>query len=111
MEKKFDISDAETVAPAIGIEWQTVRFTPKDLAQGMNVELEHGKRDSQTNVTDDDPISTAKIALAHLKESYLYYRDLEILEECEKKLGKIKCKSKSSKSKTPKSKSSKSKSK
>lgn len=103
MEQKFDISDAETVAPAIGIEWQMVRFTPKDLAQGMNVELEHGKRDSQTNVTDDDPISTAKIALAHLKESYLYYRDLEILEECEKKLGKIKCKT------TKKSKSKKSK--
>jgi hypothetical protein len=35
---------------------------------GMDVELEHGTRDPETNVTDDDVIMTAKIARAHLNE-------------------------------------------
>ena len=35
----------------------------------MNVELEHGLHDLFTNVSDDDPRITAKIALAHLNES------------------------------------------
>jgi hypothetical protein len=35
---------------------------------GMDVELEHGARDPETNVTDDDALTTGKIALAHLPE-------------------------------------------
>ena len=46
----------------------------------MNVELEHGRRDPRTNVTDDDPVVTAKIALAHLNEFPDYYSRLEQME-------------------------------
>jgi hypothetical protein len=46
----------------------------------MNVELEHGQRDPATNVTNDDPLMTGKIALAHLKEFPDYYERLEKME-------------------------------
>ncbi len=48
---------------------------------GLHVELEHGARDSQTNVTDDDIIMTGKIALAHLKEIPDYYTRLHKMEK------------------------------
>ena len=54
-----------------------------DLLQlriGMEVELEHGRRDPITNVTDDDPLLTAKIALAHLRELPDYYTRLAVME-------------------------------
>jgi hypothetical protein len=44
------------------------------------VELEHGLRDLLTNVTDDEPIVTGKIALAHLKEFPDYYSRLARME-------------------------------
>ena len=56
------------------------QFTPEDLAKGMEVELEHGAFDAETDVTGDDPILTAKIAWAHLKELPDYYDRLEKIE-------------------------------
>ena len=47
----------------------------------MDVELEHGLHEVLTNVTDDDPLVTAKIALAHLREFPDYYTRLERMEE------------------------------
>lgn len=47
----------------------------------MDVELEHGTIDPATNVTNDDPIMTGKIALAHLNEFPDYYDRLEEMEE------------------------------
>jgi hypothetical protein len=47
---------------------------------GLLVELEHGTRDPETNVTDDDVSLTAKIALAHLKEFPDYYTRLAEME-------------------------------
>jgi Protein of unknown function (DUF5661) len=52
----------------------------EQLRIGMAVELEHGRRDPFTNVTDDDPILTAKIALAHLREMPDYYTRLAVME-------------------------------
>ena len=46
----------------------------------MNVELEHGRRDPLTDVTGDDPLVTAKIALAHLREMPDYYTRLSRME-------------------------------
>ncbi len=48
---------------------------------GVNTELEHGKVSSQTNVSDDNPIITGKIALAHLNEFPDYYKRLKVLEQ------------------------------
>jgi hypothetical protein len=47
---------------------------------GLDVELEHGRQDPDTNVTNDDPITTGKIALAHLREFADYYTRLERME-------------------------------
>ena len=52
----------------------------EQLRIGMEVELEHGRRDPLTNVTDDDPVMTAKIALAHLREFADYYVRLAVME-------------------------------
>ena len=52
----------------------------EQLRTGMEVELEHGRRDPLTNVTDDDPLLTAKIALAHLREMPDYYTRLAVME-------------------------------
>lgn len=46
----------------------------------MDVELEHGLRDPRTNVSDDDPVVTGRIALAHLNEFPDYYTRLEEME-------------------------------
>ena len=48
---------------------------------GMKVELEHGKRFPETNVSNDDPLITGKIAWAHLKEFPDYYTRLEKMEK------------------------------
>ncbi len=48
---------------------------------GINVELEHGLRDPETDVTGNDPLLTGKIAWAHLKEFSDYYTRLTELEE------------------------------
>lgn len=69
---------AAGVAEALGIE-----FSAFDLEQfriGMEVELEHGTRDPDTDVTGDDPILTGKIALAHLRELPDYYTRLAAME-------------------------------
>ena len=47
---------------------------------GLEVELEHGSRDPQTDVTHDDPLLTGKIAWAHLKEKKDYYWRLALAE-------------------------------
>lgn len=61
----------------IGIDWTSVKFTPEQFALGMKEEFEHGSKDPQTDVTHDCPISTAKIAWAHLKEDPKYYNKLK----------------------------------
>jgi hypothetical protein len=79
--KSFTADDARVSGEAIGIDWATSPFDVEQLRLGMNVELEHGLRDFHTNVSDDDPHVTAKIALAHLNEFADYYTRLERMEE------------------------------
>jgi len=49
------------------------KFTMEELLEGINIELEHGLVNKKTNVTNNDLITTAKIALAHLNEYPNYY--------------------------------------
>jgi hypothetical protein len=65
------------IGRAIGIDWKKSKFDVKEFWAGIHVELEHGRSDAVTNVTNDDPIMTGKIALAHLREFPDYYRRLE----------------------------------
>jgi hypothetical protein len=78
--KRFSAEEAERVGEQIGIDWRTAPFDLEQFRAGMDVELEHGTHDPTTNVTDDDPIVTGKIALAHLNEFPDYYTRLLKME-------------------------------
>jgi hypothetical protein len=79
--KTFTADDARAIGEEIGIDWGTSPFDLEQFRIGMNVELEHGLHDMLTNVSNDDPRVTAKIALAHLNEFPDYYTRLERMEE------------------------------
>ena len=72
--------EARRVGEEIGIDWSSAPFDVDQFRAGMEVELEHGRHDPQTDVTGDDPTTTGKIALAHLKEFPDYYERLERME-------------------------------
>ena len=76
--QRFSVEDARRVGVALGIDWQQVDV--EQFRRGMEVELEHGTRDPETNVTNDDLPMTGKIAWAHLKEYPDYYARLDMLE-------------------------------
>jgi len=76
----FTANEARTVGERIGIDWVASPFDVDQFRMGMDVELEHGTRDLETNVTDDDVTVTAKIARAHLNEFPDYYSRLAIME-------------------------------
>lgn len=80
-KKEFTTDEACRFGEEIGIDWSHAPFDVEQFRTGMNVELEHGRHDQITNVTDDDPHTTAKIALAHLNEFPDYYTRLEQMEE------------------------------
>lgn len=75
----FSDDEAKAIGERLGIEW--VKFDVDQFRRGMDVELEHGTRDPETDVTDDDPLLTGKIAWAHLREFPDYYDRLEKMEE------------------------------
>ena len=78
---RFSVDDARQVGTEIGIDWNSAPFDVEQFRSGMDVELEHGLHDPATNVTNDDPLLTGKIALAHLSEFPDYYTRLERMEE------------------------------
>jgi hypothetical protein len=80
-QKEFTAEEARRYGEAVGIDWASAPFSVEEFRSGMNVELEHGLHDLLTNVSDDDPHVTAKIALAHLNEFPDYYTRLERMEE------------------------------
>ena len=80
-QTSFTADEARQAGERIGIDWATAPFDVEQFRMGMDVELEHGVHDLQTNVTDSDPTITAKIALAHLKEFPDYYTRLERMEQ------------------------------
>lgn len=90
MPKNFNSEEAKRIGKEIGIDWNKSEFDIEQFRMGLDVELEHGKRDSTTNVTNDDPILTGKIALAHLNEFPDYYTRLEKMEKEAEKFHKKK---------------------
>jgi len=78
-EKRFSLAETKRIGDALGIDWQD--FGVEQFQMGLEVELEHGTRDTQTNVTNDDALITGKIALAHLKEFPDYYTRLSAMEK------------------------------
>ena len=78
-KKVFTAEQAKEIGEALGVDW--TKFDVEQFRSGMDVELEHGKEDPVTNVTEDDPLMTGKIALAHLNEFPDYYTRLLKLEK------------------------------
>jgi hypothetical protein len=76
--RRTSSEEARRVGDAIGVDWS--RFDLEQFRMGMDVEFEHGSHDAQTDVTHDDPLTTGKIALAHMKEFPDYYDRLALME-------------------------------
>jgi len=70
----YSLQDAINVASLLDIKFD--KFTLEDLLEGINIENEHGTKNPKTNVTNDNLVLTAKIALAHLNEFPNYYNKI-----------------------------------
>jgi hypothetical protein len=79
-DRSFTTDEARSVGERLGIDWGSSTFDVEQFRAGMDIELEHGRRDVDTDVTGDDPLLTGKIALAHLRELPDYYTRLALIE-------------------------------
>jgi hypothetical protein len=77
-DAKVQIEEAAVILKEVNVE--SMNITLEDFRQGLEVELEHGIRFKDANVTNNHPILTGKIVLAHLKEALDYYSRLEVAE-------------------------------
>jgi len=78
-ERAVSKEEAKRVGDKIGINWQDVDID--EFRRGLEVEQEHGSLWGEaTNVTNDDPLFTGRIAWAHLKEISDYYTRLDKME-------------------------------
>jgi hypothetical protein len=78
-KKDFTAEEAKAIGEKLRLDWS--KFDVEQFRMGMDVELEHGLRSPETNVTNDDPLTTGKIALAHLNEFPDYYNRLHNMEK------------------------------
>jgi len=77
-EAKVKTEEAEAIKKLVGGE--TLAISTEAFRDGLEVELEHGLAFSDANVTNNHPILTGKIVLAHLKETLDYYVRLRVAE-------------------------------
>ena len=70
--------EAGAILKAVNTEGMNIPL--EDFITGLEVELEHGTRFKDANVTNNHPLLTAKIVLAHLKETMDYYQRLDVAE-------------------------------
>ena len=70
----FTLEEAKKIGDTLGIDWK--QFDVEEYRKGLDIEIEHGAHDPETDVTGDDPLLTGKIAWAHLKEFPNYYTRL-----------------------------------
>lgn len=77
-KRQFSTEEARSIGAQLKIDWAQIDL--EQFRRGLEVELEHGAADSETDVTGDDPVLTGKIAWAHLKEIRDYYTRLDQME-------------------------------
>jgi len=77
-EPKVSADEAQVILSEVNVEGMNIDLD--EFRQGLEVELEHGTMFKDANVTNNHPIITGKIVLAHLKESLYYYKLLEVAE-------------------------------
>jgi len=70
--------EAQAILKEVNIKGMNI--DPEDFRRGLEVELEHGTEFEDANVTNNHPILTGMIVLAHLKETLDYYKRLDIAE-------------------------------
>lgn len=80
MKRTYGLDEARGVAESLRIDFAKSGFNLAQFRAGLDVEAEHGAVDPATNITNDDPLSTGKIALAHLNELPVYYGRLKKME-------------------------------
>ena len=78
-KKQFTTEEAKEIGEKLGVKWD--KFSVEEFRKGMDIELEHGTIDPNTNVTNDDPLLTGKITLAHLNELKDYNTRLLKMEQ------------------------------
>ena len=77
---EIEISDDEACAILDEIRGEAIEVGLEGFRQGLQVELEHGTRFPDANITNNHPILTGQIVLAHLEESLLYYKRVAVAE-------------------------------
>lgn len=77
-EAKTSSDEAQKILTEVNTEGMNI--DPEEFRAGLDVELEHGTRFPDANVTNNHPIITGMIVLAHMKESLDYYKLLEVAE-------------------------------
>jgi hypothetical protein len=77
-EASVPLKEARIIQIAVGAE--ATQITTEEFCRGLEVELEHGLQFPDANVTNNHPLLTGKIVLAHLKETLDYYLRLEVVE-------------------------------
>ncbi len=77
-DAQVTLEEARIIQSVVGAE--AAQIPVESFQQGLEVELEHGMRFADANVTNNHPILTGKIVLAHLKEMLDYYGRLQVAE-------------------------------
>lgn len=77
-DNEVSADEAQVILSEVNVENMDIEL--EEFRRGLEVELEHGTRFKEANVTNNHPILTGKIVLAHLKESLYYYELLEVAE-------------------------------
>ena len=77
-EPKVTLKEAKRILREI--DTRGMKIEPEQFCAGLDVELEHGTMYKEANITNNHPVITGKIVLAHMIESLGYYRRLEVAE-------------------------------
>jgi hypothetical protein len=77
-DPEVTLREAKAILKALGI--RGMKIEPEQFREGLEVELEHGTAFRDANVTNNHPLLTGKIVVAHMKETLDYYRRLDVAE-------------------------------
>ncbi len=77
-EPVVEMEEAKIILAVVNVTGMDIPL--EDFRIGLEVELEHGTMFEDANVTNNHPLLTGKIVIAHLKETMDYYRRLDVAE-------------------------------
>ena len=78
MEPIVSQEEATTILEIVNTKSMDIPL--ETFRKGLEVELEHGTRFDDANITNNHPILTGKIVIAHLKETMDYYQRIDVAE-------------------------------